>query len=372
MASLAFMQATVGRNLFRIGDTEKVIPWADTPPEAEFPGMDLFNWEELDSWHTPVSKFFKASHYNVPEIDPSKYSLEVSGLVRKPMKLSIDDLKSMPSKEIDFTLECAGNRGFPWFVGGVYNAKWKGTPLAPILEEAGIMEDGIEVVFYGSDMGEEDVQPFYVQPVSMNVNFGRSMSVPDAMNPNNLLCYGVNGQDLPSAHGYPLRLIAPGWYGVANVKWLKKIEVQATRYMGKFMASNYVTIREEVKDGETIWSQSSVGRSRLSSAPAKVTADSGKFRIYGAAWGAPIERVEVKVDDGPWTQTNIYQGQDAEFSWKFWKLEWKDVSPGNHRITSRAIDTSGTIQPTPDDPFLQGKKTYWESNGQLTREIQIG
>ncbi len=234
-----------------------------------------------------------------------------------------------------------------------------------------MLENGIEVVFFGSDEGEEEVQPFLVEPVSMKQNFARSMSLEDALNPNVLLSYAVNGQPLPSPNGFPVRLIIPGWYGIANVKWLKRIEVRATRFMGRFMAKDYVTIREEMRNGESVWVQTSVGRGRLNSVPAKVTRLEGKHRIYGAAWGAPIQRVEVKIDDSGWGPAQIFKGQDSEFAWKFWRLEWENPAHGMHAISTRAIDTAGNIQPAADDPSLLRKRTYWESNGQLTRKIRI-
>jgi DMSO/TMAO reductase YedYZ molybdopterin-dependent catalytic subunit len=205
----------------------------------------------------------------------------------------------------------------------------------------------------------------------MKQNFARSMSLADAMNPNNLLCYEMNGAPLSQPHGFPLRLITPGWYGIANVKWLKRIEVRDTRFMGRWMARDYVTIREEQRDGETVWMETSVGWALLKSVPAKVTRQDGRHRILGAAWGTPIERVEVQIDGGPWTPATIDRREEAAFAWKIWSLEWEKPTPGEHTITSRAIDTAGNIQPAMDDPRIAKKRTYWESNGQVTRRIRI-
>ena len=221
------------------------------------------------------------------------------------------------------------------------------------------------MVFWGSDAGEVEVRN-----IKMTQNFARSMSLADAMNPNNLLCYEMNGTPLPQSHGFPLRLIAPGWYGIANVKWLKRIEVRETRFMGRFMARDYVTIREEQRGGETVWTETSVGRALLKSVPAKVTRKAGEYRIVGAAWGAPIARVEVQIDGGSWVPATIDRSEAAEFAWKIWSLDWKSPSPGEHAIASRAIDTQGSIQPAPDDPRIAKKHTYWESNGQVTRRIR--
>jgi DMSO/TMAO reductase YedYZ molybdopterin-dependent catalytic subunit len=197
------------------------------------------------------------------------------------------------------------------------------------------------------------------------------MLLADAMNPHNLLCYEMNGAALPQPHGFPLRLIAPGWYGIANVKWLKRIEIRDTRFMGRFMARDYVTIREEPRNGETVWTETSVGRALLKSVPAQVTRKDGQYRIIGAAWGAPIARVAVQIDGGPWLPATIDRSEEAAFAWKLWSLEWANARPGEHSITSRAIDTQGQVQPAMDDPRIAKKRTYWESNGQVTRQIRL-
>jgi len=368
LAGLAFLHPPWLAQVFPSWPDEEVIPWLDQPPENPIPDVvaNLLRWEELDSWITPNDKFFSVGHYNKPVIDEKDWKLELTGLVRQPMTLTLSQLKARAGQEVITTLECSGNHGFPWFLGGIGTARWAGTPLAPILEEAGVLEQGIEVVFYGSDSGEEQVRE-----IPMKQNFARSMSLEDAMNPNNLLAYEMNGVPLPPPNGFPLRLIAPGWYGIANVKWLKRIEVRDTRYMGRFMARDYVTIREEQHNGETVWTETSVGRALLKSVPAKVTRENGQYRIVGAAWGAPIERVEVRIDNRPWMPATIERSQEAEFAWHFWSLEWEQPAAGEHAITSRAIDTQGHIQPTMEDPRIAKKHTYWESNGQVTRRILI-
>jgi DMSO/TMAO reductase YedYZ molybdopterin-dependent catalytic subunit len=347
---------------------DEVIPWLDQPAENQEPEaiVNQLVWEELDSWITPNEKFFSIAHFYHPEVDESTWTLEITGLVQNPLILTLDDIKAWPRQELDFTLECSGNHGLPFFWGGIGNARWAGTALAPLLDEAGVLDDGIEVVFYGIDTGEQTVgEQTYVQ------NFARSMSLEDAMNPYNLLAYEMNGVPLPQSNGFPLRLIAPGWYGIANVKWLKRIEVIETRLMNHFMAHEYVTLRQEERDGETIWTERSVGRSLLKSAPARVVRNGDGYRIEGAAWGAPIQQVEVKIDDGPWQQAEIDRSHSGRFAWKFWSLAWADVTPGEHTVTSRAVDIYDNVQPAMDDPLIATKVTIWESNGQITRQIEI-
>lgn len=346
----------------------EVLPWLDQPAENPVPERvtNLLEWESLDSWITPPENFFSVSHYGQPEVDVDEWQLEITGLVDNPTTLTMADLQAWPRQELDFTIECSGNHGFGWNWGLLGNARWSGVSLLPLLREAGIKDDAIEVAFYGVDAGEETVRE---QKITQH--FARSMSLEDATNPYNLLCYEMNGDPLPTRHGFPLRLIAPGWYGVANVKWLQRIEVRSRRLMNRFMARDYVTLRKEITDGEEVWSESSVGRSLLKSAPARVVHSDDAYRIEGAAWGQPIAKVEVQVDDGPWTEAKLDTANVRRFSWRFWSLDWTDAEPGEHTITARAIDKEGNIQPAKTDPLIANKVTYWESNGQITRQVKI-
>jgi hypothetical protein len=132
-----------------------------------------------------------------------------------------------------------------------------------------------------------------------------------------------------------------------------------------------VTIREEQRNQETVWTETSVGRALLKSVPAKVTSSSGKYRIVGAAWGPSVARVEVQIDAGPWVAATIDRSEQADFAWKLWSLEWADATPGEHAIASRAVDAQGNVQPAMDDPRIAKKRTYWESNGQVTRRVRL-
>jgi DMSO/TMAO reductase YedYZ molybdopterin-dependent catalytic subunit len=186
----------------------------------------------------------------------------------------------------------------------------------------------------------------------------------------------MNGETLPPDHGFPVRLIAPGWYGVANVKWLTQIEVTDHRWAGRSMARDYVTIREEQRDGQTVWTFATVRHARLKSAPARVTRLNGQYGIMGAAWGAPIAAVEVQIDNGPWMRTTLDNSTSGPmrsrgFSWVFWRFNWGTPWSGEHAIRSRAFDTNGNMQPTPDDPLIAGNVTIWDSNQQITRRVLI-
>jgi len=307
------------------------------------------------------------------------------------------DLKTRVRREIDFTIECSGDHGFPFVTGLVGNARWGGTPLAPLLHQVGLLDQAIEVVFWGVDSGKVTIRDNggvlsggltgTVEPdaeggldLTITEHFARSMSVSEALHPDNLLCYEMNGEPLPHEHGFPLRLIAPGWYGVANVKWLTRIEVLDHRFAGRFMARDYVSIRERQQNDQTVWTFTTVRHELLKSAPAKVTRRNGRYAIMGAAWGVPIAAVEVQVDDGPWMATRLERppttsemdrGKSSGYAWTFWDFEWGTPTSGEHKIRSRAFDVDGNIQPAPNDPFLASKRTYWESNGQITRRVLI-
>jgi DMSO/TMAO reductase YedYZ molybdopterin-dependent catalytic subunit len=388
---------------------DEVIPWLDQPPPSPLPPANIGNllvWEEVNSWLTPAHNFFYVNHFGPPQdLDESTWRLEIKGLVARPQSLSIADLKARARRDVYFTLECSGNNGFPFFIGGIGNGHWGGTPLAPLLEDAGVLHQGTEIVFWGADSGKVTIRDNggilsggntgTVEPdstggldLTITEQFARSMSVPEALSRDNLLCYEMNGEPLPPEHGFPLRLIAPGWYGVVNVKWLTRIEVLDHRYAGRFMARDYVTIREQEHDGQTVWTFTTVSHDRLKSAPAKVTRRNCQYAIFGAAWGAPIGAVQVQIDDGPWMAARLHhaapmeaadaqtddepstadmidgaarQRKGSSYTWKFWNFEWGTPPPGEHKIRSRAFDVYGNVQPAPDDPFLASKRTYWES-----------
>ena len=208
LAVLAFFDSP----LFAWGrEGEQTIPFLDQPAEPPVEGFQLLDWQNLDSWITPNDQFFAVGHYDEPEVAARDWKLEIKGLVKNARSYTLDEIKILPQKEILFTLECSGNSGFDWFQGGIGNARWAGTPLAPILEKAGLTRRGIEVVFYGADAGEETI-PYVtgsgkkISDFKAKLNFARSMSLDDAMNPDNLICYEMNGEPLPRA----AKAIPPG------------------------------------------------------------------------------------------------------------------------------------------------------------------
>jgi DMSO/TMAO reductase YedYZ molybdopterin-dependent catalytic subunit len=375
-----------------------VIPWLDQPPPSPIPDNvgNLLVWEQLDSFRTPADNFFFVNHYGEPaNLDEASWRVRLGGLVRHPQSLSLDAIKARPRHEVDFTLECSGNHGtgLDFFIGGIGNARWGGARLASVLQDARVLDEASEVVFYGADRGTVTIRdnsgivsagmtgtttPDGEDGLDLTITeqFSRSMSLREALARDNLLCYEMNGVPLPPEHGFPLRLIAPGWYGVANVKWLTRIEVIDHRHAGRFMARDYVSIREEQRGSQTLWTFATVSHDRLKSAPAKVTRRNGKYRIFGAAWGAPIAGVQVRIDDGPWRWAKLFghaprRKGSVGYAWRFWTFDWDNVAPGEHRVTSRAFDVEGNMQPPPTDPFLASRRTYWENNGHVSRSVLI-
>ncbi|MGH9659792.1 MAG: molybdopterin-dependent oxidoreductase, partial [Bryobacteraceae bacterium] len=276
-------------------------------------------------------------------------------------------LKRRPRREHIATLECSGNAP----AGGlVANARWAGTPLAPLLKECGLKTEAIEAVFYGADRGTEKIRG-----AEYSQQFARSLALGDALKENVLLCYEMNGEPLRKVHGAPLRVVAGGWYGVAWVKWLTAIELHDRRFLSRFMGRDYVTIRGERRGENIHWRETSVGRMNLKSVVARVARRSnGTMSVSGAAWsdGTPIRSVELKIDNGPWTQVRLHshKGENVH-TWKFWTHEWKDAAPGEHTLASRAVDQRGRVQPSPEDPFIQLKKTYWEANQYAVRTVRL-
>jgi DMSO/TMAO reductase YedYZ molybdopterin-dependent catalytic subunit len=378
-----------------------LVPWIDPTPPVPPELADILShplkWEELDSWLTPNDEFFTVKHYNQPVISPVDWRLNVAGLVANEQTLSLADLKALPKHAVTFALECSGNTGgAPFGIGLIGNARWAGASLRQVLRQARPLEKGVEVIFWGTDRGQVTIRdnsgvtgpavPGEKEPdgtgsfdLTITEQFARSMSLEDAMAGDKLLCYEMNGVPLPPDHGAPMRLIAPDWYGVANVKWLTRIEITDARYQGRFMARDYVSIREEQRGGDTVWTFTSVTHELLKSAPAKVTRQGDKYSVMGAAWGAPIAKVQVRVDSGRWRTAKLRRhrsrgassGHRHESAWSFWTFDLGTPTPGLHAITSRAFDEDGNVQPKPDDPRLTSRHTFWENNGQITRRVLI-
>jgi DMSO/TMAO reductase YedYZ molybdopterin-dependent catalytic subunit len=340
-------------------------------PQPIDPKRPMLHWDELKiatDWLTPTPSVYHVSHYGEQKIDAAKWKLEIGGLVERPTTLSLDQVKAMPRSEVVATLECGGNGSSPGFRGAIANVKWAGTPLAPLLKTAGLSADVIEIAFWGADRGKEKIRGGEYEQ-----NFARCLSVPMAMRDDVLLCYEMNGQPLAPGHGFPVRLIVPGWYGIAWVKWLERIDARDRALKTRFMAKDYVTLRGEEVNGRVVWKETLVGPIDVKSVVARVAKmKGGAIRVTGAAWGqSPTKSVELSIDGGPWQPVAVQERKEP-FTWRFWSYDWNDAKPGEHTLVSRAIDAKGRVQPTMDDPEIKLKKTYWEANAQWPRRVKIG
>jgi DMSO/TMAO reductase YedYZ molybdopterin-dependent catalytic subunit len=353
---------------------EALVPFLKTPRSKP----DSLDWETLTEWITPQDQTFSVQHYGIPKVETKGYELEIMGLVERPKTLDVEALKALPRDEQYMTLECSGNGMSPGFMNAVYNSRWGGTRLAPILKECGIKPGATEVVFFGHDHQSETLRKGTPKELTVEVPFGRSMTVEDVLRLDPLLAYERNGEEFAQRNGAPLRLIVPGWYGIANVKWLRRIEVRDRRYMGRFMARDYVTVRGDKHGDEVVFVESSVTRMNLKSIIARVTRQPTKdgkvpLKAYGAVWGdgTPFKKVEVQLDDGEWQTAKLDEKPFEKFSWRFFSIDLGDVAPGKHTIVSRAIDENGRIQPTAKDDEIALKKTYWEAYQQWPRTIEV-
>lgn len=367
MAFAALALAQQPLSAFGFPDPEEgteLIPFLDKQA-----GTNGITWEKLQSWITPNQELYEVKHYGVPKIDLATWNLEIGGLVRRPRTFTLDEIRKRKRKTIAATLECSGNSNSPGFMGAIGNVKWTGTSLAPLLKECDPYKRGIEVAFFGADTAKDEVKKN-----EYTANFSRGLHVVDAMRDDILLCYEFNGEPLNTAHGAPLRLVVPGWYGIAWVKWLSRIEVLDRRIMSKYMGREYVTLRAEERGDKTIYRETSIGPMLIKSIPARaLRLSDGTIRIHGAAWGdgTPLARVELKIDDGPWQAVTLDKKNRSKFCWTFWSYEWKGAATGEHTIVSRATDAEGRSQPTADDPIIKLKKTYWESNHQWVRRLKV-
>ena len=355
-------------------EQEELVPFLNMPRT----GPNSLDWETLDSWITPQDQVFSVQHYGIPEFDAAEFALEITGLVDRPRTLTMDQLKALPRTDQLMTLECSGNGSAKGFMNAIYNSRWTGTPLAPILKECGVKSSAKEIVFLGEDHSQETLRKGTPREVSVEVPFGRSMSTDDALSMPLLLAYERNGEPLEKRNGAPLRLIVPGWYGIANVKWLRRIELRSTRYMGRFMARDYVTLRGERRGDETVFVETSVNRMNLKSIIARVTRRATTSSVvpvkaYGAVWsdGTEIKRVEVKVDDGQWQAASLDTAPRDTYCWAFFSIDLGKLNPGQHTVVSRAFDVNGRVQPTAEDDEIALKKTYWEAYQQWPREFKL-
>jgi DMSO/TMAO reductase YedYZ molybdopterin-dependent catalytic subunit len=348
---------------------EEVVPFTDVPESfvtvnaqtKRVAGLDL---RQLNSYITPEQNYFVVAHYGVPKIDAAGWKLEVRGRVANPRTYTLDDLKKRARAQRECTFECGGNRGTAIMNRMVGNARWSGTALWPLVQEAKPLDDALEVICWGADEGEEEIRK-----EKYRQKFARSITLTDLAKSDAILAWEMNGEPLTADHGFPVRVVVPGWYGVQNVKWLNALEVSPDRFMGRFQARDYVTLMGR-QNGETIeWVETSVTKIRTKSMIARVTRrPNGALSVFGVAItdGTPLTTVEVQLDEGAWVPAKL-EPPANRFAWTWFRAELPAPAPGAHTLASKATDARGRTQP----PNLDLKKTNWENNAIWRREIRV-
>ena len=300
---------------------------------------------------TPAGLHYLLIHYDIPEVDSGSYRLAVRGHVSRELSLSLDDLRSRPAVELAVTLECAGNgralitphvESQPWLQEAVGTASWRGTPVRALLKEAGVEEGAMEVAFAGLDRGiENDVEQRYE----------RSLSLFEALRPDVLLVFEMNGDVLPPQHGYPLRLLVPGWYGMASVKWLTEITVLDRPFRGHQQQTAYRLRQEEADEGTPLTRILPRSLMLPPGIPEFETRrrllQAGPCMVEGRAWSGQgaIEAVELSTDGGEtWVAAQIEYDVDSPWAWCAWSLQW-EAEAGEYELLCRARDEAGNVQP---------------------------
>lgn len=350
----------IPESAWALQDDEELVTFTDytdafkVEASAANPTVRCYDLRTLTNWITPADQHYTFHQTTTPRVDPAGYRLRIDGFVERPREFTLDQLKARRDRRDEpVTLECSGNSTRPQRMSGLLsNGVWTGVGLASILKECGIKPEAREVVFLGLDMEKEN------KPQAGNREYvaphGRSMYLQDALNPEAMLAFALNGQPLPAQQGFPVRLILPGWYGMTQIKWLGRIEVLDRRYEGQHMARNYLALRSIETPEGPMWLDTSISKTNMKSVVARVVrrkAGSGwEYRITGPAWGgqAPIQHVDVQIDEGEW-QPAALEPPRGKYAWRLWNFRVRDLAPGKHTLASRATDASGRVQPTVEE-----------------------
>ena len=298
---------------------------------------------------TPAGMHYLLIHFDVPEGDAATWSLSIDGLVSNPMSVSLNELRGRPTVTMPVTMECAGNGrarlvprpiSQPWLGEAVGTAEWTGTPLRPLVEEAGPLDEAVEFVFAGADRGVQK---------EIEHDYERSLPIADAMRDEVLLAYEMNGAPLPPQHGYPLRLVVPGWYGMTSVKWLTRITAVSEPFEG-FQQLAYRYRQQPEEDGDARDADGAPLAHDPAGHPGLPDAEPHRRRrahvLRGRAWSGwgPIERVEVSADGGSTWKTAELGDAVSPHAWRSWSFDW-DAQPGTVELCCRAADGAGNEQP---------------------------
>lgn len=307
---------------------------------------------------TPAGLHYLLIHFDIPYVaSAASWTVKVGGRVKVPLEISMAEIRQLPQKTVRVTLECAGNgrarlnprwQSQPWEHGAVGTAEWTGTPLHYLLDRAGLTPDAVEIAFFGADRGFD---------AGIEHDYGRSLAVDVAMSDDVLLAHTMNGEPLLPQHGFPLRLVVPGWYGMASVKWLNRIEVLDRPFDGYQQVGTYVYRQYSGDPGTPV---THIRVKSLMVPPGipdwftrRRLVDRGPVELFGRAWsggGVPVAKVEVGVD-GEWQEATL-EPITGRYAWRGWRFTW-DAQPGEHELACRATDEAGNVQPL-DPPWDRG------------------
>jgi DMSO/TMAO reductase YedYZ molybdopterin-dependent catalytic subunit len=348
-----FMMRRFSRRAF-IGSVWAGTAWLPFPPRilAQRQGPEgglehevaSFDLGLLDDWLTPNELFFVRNHFAAPKISEQEWKLAFSGAVSAPFELSYEQLGGEPQTELAATLECAEN---PAGGGLVSNAQWSGVSLAALLKKAQPRAEARFVRFWGADGA-----------ASGGLGYARSIPISKAMSSDSLLALRMNGETLPTAHGFPARAIIPGWYAMDSVKWLRKVEVLSDAGNGSFMTAGY---QRQRRSGTVLLPREPVRAMKVKSVFSRPLDGAilmgRRFVARGAAWAGPsrVRQVELSMDRGKSWQTAQLEPAGAAssqepYSWVYWKYDWKIPAPGDYELLVRATDDQGQVQPAGRSP----------------------
>ena len=307
----------------------------------------------VDGLITPTERFYVRCHHPMPHIDEKSWRLKIEGDVENPLELSYAELTRMETRTITVTMECAGNGraflepqrgGAQWEGGAVGNAEWTGVPLSAVLAMAGVRSSTVEVILQGADEGAIKEPP---GPSGKN-HYARSLPLSKSMD-DVLLALRMNGEKLTPAHGFPLRAVVPGWYGMAAVKWLTQIIASCEPYHGYYQTIDY-SYWERGLSAPTLVPITTMRVKTQISRPefAEAVRAGQKYRVHGAAWttDAEITRVEVSTDEGStWSDARLL-GASLRNAWRLWEFDWAvPRTPGKAVLMARATDSKNRTQP---------------------------
>jgi DMSO/TMAO reductase YedYZ molybdopterin-dependent catalytic subunit len=311
----------------------------------------------LDGFTTPNERFFVRCHFPIPQIDIRQWRLRIEGAIERPMEFTFDELQQFQKRDLIATIECAGNsrtflapkvRGVQWELGAVGNAEWTGLLLADILRRIGVKSTAREVVLQGADNGAIAEPP---RPIG-KVHFARSLPINKAMD-DVVLAYKMNGEQLPASHGFPLRALVPGWYGMASVKWLERIVVTEQLFQGYYQTVDYAYWQPGEGGPELVpLSRMQVKAEIARPGINEVVSSNDNYIVSGAAWngGAEIAKVDVTTDGGArWSEAELI-GNAGKDVWRLWEFDWRTPkAPGRYTLMARATDSYGHSQPEDRD-----------------------